>query len=103
MCSDTNFFLQYAPEFVMWQGILECNKLMMIFVPRREGEIEEAQVEVFANQAFQSLIEWDQSISQTTGTPAALAAMLPYTPAFSELVCTRSGFRLRRRIASLAM
>jgi hypothetical protein len=75
--SDTDFFLQFAPEFIMWQGILECNKLTKFFVQRREGNLEEPNLEAFAQQAFQSLIEWDQSISQTTGTPARLRLTPP--------------------------
>ena len=74
---DTDFFLQIAPEFMMWQGILECNKLTKSFVQRREGNLEEPNIEAFAQQAFQSLIEWDQSISGNTGSPAALRFQPP--------------------------
>jgi hypothetical protein len=75
--SDTDFFLQIAPEYMMWQGILECNKLTKSFVQRREGNLEEPNLEAFAQQAFHSLIEWDLSISQMTGTPASLRFQPP--------------------------
>lgn len=74
---DSDFFLQVAPEYLMWQGILECNKLTKSFVERREGNLMEAELENFAQQAFQSLIEWDLSISGNTGTPAALRFQPP--------------------------
>lgn len=75
--SDTDFFLQVAPEAMIWQGILECNKLTKSFVQRREGNLEEPNLEAFAQQAFQSLIEWDLSISQMTGSPASLRFQPP--------------------------
>lgn len=67
--TDSDFFVEFAPEYLQWQGILECNKLIKFFVERREGNLQEPDVIVEATAAYNSLIEWDKSIRDGTSTP----------------------------------
>lgn len=67
--TDTDFFVQYAPEYLQWQAMLEGNKLWEIFVERVEGKLTEANLQTFAGAALGSLLEWDRSIGDGTSTP----------------------------------
>lgn len=69
--TDTDFFLQRAPEFMLWQAILEVNRYFWNFTMRQEGKIDEALVTASRDAAFASLLAWDASISGGTTTPAA--------------------------------
>jgi hypothetical protein len=74
---DTNFLTQFGPEYLQWQGILEGNKLLEAFVQRREGNLDETNLQAEAQLALQALIGWDVSISNGTSTPAAPIAAPP--------------------------
>lgn len=63
-----DFLTDNAPEYLQWQAIIESNKYWKEFVPRQEGGVEEPQQ--YADMAWQSLLEWDNSLSQSTSTPA---------------------------------
>jgi hypothetical protein len=66
--TDTDFFVQYAPEYLQWKAIVEGNKYWKEFVSlRQEGNVEEPTQ--FADEALQSLLTWDQSLSLSTSTP----------------------------------
>lgn len=67
--SDTNFFTLFAPDFLQWQGVIECNKLIKFFVQRQEGNLDETNLQAEASNSFQSLIAWDRSIRDGTSTP----------------------------------
>lgn len=66
---DTDFFTLYAPEFLQWQAILECNKFWRRYVPKQESNIDEAAVQAMADAALQSLIAWDYSTTSGSSTP----------------------------------
>lgn len=67
--TDTDFFVQYAPEYLQWQAMLEGNKLWEVFVERVEGKLTEANLQTFASSALGALLEWDRSISDGTSMP----------------------------------
>lgn len=64
--ASTDFFTNYAPEFLQWQAILEVNKYQKRFTIRQEGDIDEDHVKMMADQALQSLIVWDSGIENGT-------------------------------------
>lgn len=64
--TDTDFFTLYGPEFLQWQGILECNKFWKRFTERQEGNVDEAAVQQMAEAALQTLIAWDSGINSGT-------------------------------------
>ena len=66
---DTDFFTLYAPEYLQWQAILECNKFWRRYVPKQESNIDEAAVQAMADAALQSLIAWDYSTTSGSSTP----------------------------------
>lgn len=66
---DSDFFCQVAPEYLQWQGTLELNKLFRRFQDRQEGNIGEKEIEALAQEALQTLIQWNQSIDTDTSTP----------------------------------
>lgn len=68
---DTDFFTQYAPEYLQWRGLLEVNKVLKRFVQRQEGQIDEAAIQAEADAALQSLIDWDNGTVRGTTTPGA--------------------------------
>jgi hypothetical protein len=65
----TDFFTQFAPEYLQWQAILECNKFWRRYVPKQESNIDEAAVQAMADAALQSLIAWDYSTVSASSTP----------------------------------
>lgn len=75
--SDSDFFTEFAPDYLQWQGIIECNKLTKWFTQRREGNIDESNLQVEAQRAMESLLAWDLSISGGTTTPNAPPAPAP--------------------------
>lgn len=72
--TDTDYFTINGPEFLQWQGIIECNKLIKFFVQRREGNLDEENLQAEAQAALQALIAWDIGIASGTSTPATAAA-----------------------------
>jgi hypothetical protein len=77
--SDTDFFTEFGPEYLQWQGILEGNKQLKWFAQRREGNLDETNIENEVAAAMQSLLAWDLSVSAGTSTPN-LPAPLPSAP-----------------------
>lgn len=67
--SDTDFFTQYAPDFLIWQAIKEINDYFKVYVARTEGNIKEDFVQGQADAALQALIAWDNAIATGTTTP----------------------------------
>lgn len=78
--SDTDFFTEYAPDYLQWQGIIECNKLTKWFTQRREGSLDETNLQAEAQRAMESLLAWDLSISGGTTTPNPPLAPAPPAP-----------------------
>lgn len=67
---STDWFVQLAPEFLYWCGILEANYFFKRFTDVRiEGQINETEVQGYADKALASLIAWDESIVRGTSTP----------------------------------
>lgn len=67
--TDTDFIVQYGPEYLQWQGIIEGNKLLKTFVQRREGNLDETNLQAESDYALQALIAWDNNIRDGTATP----------------------------------
>ncbi len=66
---DTDFFLEFGPDFIQWQTIFEVNKIKKCFAERTEGNISSEEVDGNAKAALQSLLQWDASLSGGTSTP----------------------------------
>lgn len=67
---NTDFFTQWAPEYLQWQAILEVNKYFRRFAAKEmEATIDEKEVRAFAEEALQSLLAWNASMSIGTSTP----------------------------------
>lgn len=67
--SDTDFFTQYAPDYLQWRAILEGNKLWQEFVVKQEGSVSEDAIKELAQTALSALLIWDNSIDDSTSTP----------------------------------
>lgn len=67
--SDTDFFTQYAPDFLIWQAIKEINNYWKVYTKRTEGNIDETFVQGMADAALQAAIAWDNAIATGTSTP----------------------------------
>lgn len=77
--SDTDFFLEYAPDYIQWQAILELNNVVKEYVHRIEGNIDEEKIKSYAAAAFQTLLAWDSSVigSATSTPPSPVPAPAP--------------------------
>lgn len=79
--SSADWFMTYAPEFLYWQGIIECNNFFKRYTSGRiEGQVDTAEVQGFADKALDSLIQWDISIVRSTNTPESQGTMAPPQP-----------------------
>lgn len=67
--ADTDFFTQYAPDFLIWRAIWEINNYFKVFVKRTEGNVDEQFIQGMADAALQALIAWDVAIATGTTTP----------------------------------
>ena len=67
--TDTDFFTEFAPEYLQWQGVLEVNKLYQQFVQRQEGTVNEEAIASMAQAALSALLIWDDGINDSTSTP----------------------------------
>lgn len=67
--TDTDFFTQYAPDFLIWRAIWEINNYFKVFVKRTEGNVDEVFVQGMADAALQAAIAWDNAIATGTTTP----------------------------------
>lgn len=67
--SDTDFFTQFAPDFLIWRAISEINNYFKVYVARTEGNIDEKFIQGQADAALQALIAWDVAIATGTTTP----------------------------------
>lgn len=70
--ADTDFLIQRAPDFMMFQSLLEVNKFFKLDVDRQEGNLSEANLSANRDAAFSSLIAWDSSIAGGTTTPTEI-------------------------------
>lgn len=78
--ADHDFFLDFAPEAIQWQAIVELNRLAKNFSVRpSEGDVSEPMD--LAQIAFESLVTWDLSINAGTSTPDAPIPQIPRPPA----------------------
>lgn len=67
--TDSDYFCQYAPDFLQWGAILELNRFWKEFVSRQEGNITDEQIQTNYTAAWHALIQWDSSIKKGTNTP----------------------------------
>lgn len=74
--TDSDFFSQFAPDFLVWRALCEINNYFKVDVKRTEGNISEDFIQGQADAALQALIAWDVSIATgtTTPTPASQAS-----------------------------
>lgn len=70
---DTDFFTQIGNDFLQWQSVLEVNKLLRVFAPKQEGNVDEEAIKLMADSALSALIEYDKSTALGTSTPNAQA------------------------------
>lgn len=64
--APTDFFLDFASEFLMWRALLEMNFLWEQFVFRQEGAL--APPEKQAAAAWQALLDWDAGLVATNSS-----------------------------------
>lgn len=67
--TDSDFFSQYAPDFLMWRALVEINNYFKVDVKRTEGNVDEEFIQGQADAALQALIAWDNAIATGTTTP----------------------------------
>lgn len=67
--TDSDFFSQFAPDFLVWRALVEINNYFKVDVKRTEGNISEDFIQGQADAALQALIAWDTSIATGTTTP----------------------------------
>jgi len=67
--TDTDYFTERAPDFMIWRAIIEINNYFKVFAKRQEGNIDEAFVSSMADAALAALIAWDTGIATGTTTP----------------------------------
>lgn len=72
--ASTDFFCQWAPEYLQWECCLEVNKFFRRFSPKQEGNIDEVEVKAMADEALQSLLAWNSSMNIGTSTPPGAEA-----------------------------
>jgi hypothetical protein len=78
--TDSDFFTQFAPDFLMWMAIWYINNYFKVFVKRTEGNVDEGVVQSMAEMALQALIAWDNDIATGTTTPTTI----PQIPSQSQ-------------------
>lgn len=66
---SSDFILENGWDYLLWQGVLETNRLWKEFVPRQEGNIDEEAIQTSADRALAALIAWDNGIRTSTTTP----------------------------------
>lgn len=62
--ADSDFFTQYAPDYLQWAAVLEINKLFRRFAPSQQGAIDEPAIQAMADQSLQALVAWDNGITK---------------------------------------
>lgn len=67
--ADSDFFSQFAPDFLMWRALVEINNYFKVDVKRTEGNVDEQFIQGQADAALQALIAWDNAIATGTTTP----------------------------------
>jgi hypothetical protein len=67
--ADNNFLTNIAPDYLLWQGVLEVNKFYRRHVVKQEGNIDEASVKEYRDEAQASLLQWNREIEAGTSTP----------------------------------
>lgn len=67
--ADQDFFCDYAPDALLWSGLLELNKLFRRYAPKQEGNISDEEIVAFAAESTQALMKWDTETVRGTSTP----------------------------------
>jgi hypothetical protein len=77
--ADTDFILTIAPQAIMYQSIVELNRLTKNFSVRpSEGDVSDTMD--LAQMAFEGLVKWDISLRQGTNTASPEIPQLPRPP-----------------------
>lgn len=69
--ADTDFFTQFAPDYLIWQGAIEINNYFRSIAQKQEGNVLPDFVKGMADSAFQKLLLWNASLTRSTSTPDA--------------------------------
>lgn len=75
--SDTDYFTQFAPDYLIWRGAVEINTYFRRFSPKTEGNINPEFIAEMADAAFQALLAWNASLVKSTSTPEQAPAPAP--------------------------
>lgn len=75
--TDTDFLTEFAPEYLQWAAIAELNKFWRRFIPKQEGNIDDGEISAMANEALQTLLQWDADLAKNTSSPEGVDAMPP--------------------------
>jgi len=75
--SDTDFITERAPDFMLWQAVIEVNKYWKQFAPRQEGNIDEEALAAQRDAALTALLRWDGSLTNGTSTPEERMRQVP--------------------------
>lgn len=67
--ANTDFFTQWAPEYLQWEAILEINRHFRRFMEKQEGNLDVATIQAAADTELQSLLAWNASLDSETSTP----------------------------------
>lgn len=78
--ADTDYFTQFAPDYLIWQGAIEINAIFRSFAQRQEGNVLPDFVKGMADSAFQKLLTWNASLVKSTSTPEQAPQMPPPQP-----------------------
>lgn len=74
---DTDYFTEFAPDYLQWRAIWELNKYTKTWGDREEGNVNDDQVKKNSDEATAALIQWDESIRTSSNTQPAAAPNAP--------------------------
>lgn len=68
--ADEDFLTRWAPEYLQWEALLECNKYFRRFATKEmEATIDEDKIKGYRDEALRSVMAWNASIDLDTSTP----------------------------------
>ena len=69
--TDSDFFTNYAADFLQWEALIGTNKYFKEFAEREEGNLDESELTEMRDRAFEAVINWDNALRNATSTPKA--------------------------------
>lgn len=67
----TDFIMENGFRYLLWESILQTNKFIKTFAPRTEGNVDEAAIQAYAEEALQELSLWNTALARGTTRPSA--------------------------------